>query len=163
MKNELNSNKTASIAAYFGAFLFAVLVILFNTMPQNVIPIVIVAVAFHVVLFPVVSILPSTDWARAAGYGWLTLDIAANIMQLNGVDEHITSALRYGAHIPAIIWIITSSLKCNRPIQIVGLLQALVMGSYSFLAPWVPMWYLYPAMILLIIWLILLGVFLGKS
>ena len=163
MKNELNSNKTASIAAYFGAFLFAVLVILFNTMPQNVIPIVIVAVAFHVVLFPVVSILPSTDWARAAGYGWLTLDIAANIMQLNGVDEHITSALRYGAHIPAIIWILTSSLKGNRPIQIVGLLQALVMGSYSFLAPWVPMWYLYPAMILLIIWLILLGVFLGKS
>ena len=163
MKNELNSIKTASIAAYFGAFLFAVLVILFNTMPQNVILIVIVAVAFHVVLFPVVAILPSTDWARAAGYGWLTLDIAANIMQLNGVDEHITSALRYGAHIPAIIWIITSSLKCNRPIQIVGLLQALVMGSYSFLAPWVPMWYLYPAMILLIIWLILLGFFLSKS
>ena len=163
MKNETNSIKIASIASYFGAFLFAVLVVLFNTMPQNVIPIVIVAVTFHIVLFPVVATLPSTDWARAAGYGWLTLDIAANIMQLNGIAEHITSGLRYGAHIPAIIWIITSSLKCNRSIQIVGILQALVMGSYSFLAPWVPMWYLYPAMILLIIWLTLLGIFLGKS
>ena len=163
MKSEINSTKTASGAAYAGALLFTILVILFNTMPQNVVPIVIVAVTFHVLLFPVVAKVPSTDWGRAAGYGWLTLDIAANIMHLNGVDEHITSALRYGAHIPAIIWIIISSLHCNRKIQITGILQALVMGSYSFLAPWVPMWYLYPAMILLIIWLILVGAFLGKS
>jgi hypothetical protein len=110
----------------------------------------------------VVAELPSTDWARAGGYGWLVLDIAANIMFLNGVEEHTTTALRYGAHIPAILWIITSSWKCNRAIQIVGILQATIMGSYSFIAPWAPMWILYPAMILLIAWLFLSGRFLSK-
>lgn len=157
MENQTSTKKFASGASYLGAALFALLIILFNTMPHNIVAIAAVAVAFHVVLFPVVAELPSTDWARAGGYGWLVLDIAANIMQLNGVDEHTCSALRYGAHIPAIIWIITSSLKANRTTQAVGLVQALIMGSYSFVAPWAPMWMLYPAMVLLIIWLLLSG------
>jgi hypothetical protein len=153
----MENKKFAEAAAYIGAALFTLLIILFNTMPQNVVVISIVAVAFHVALFPVVATLPSNDWAKAGGYGWLTLDIAANIMRLNGVDEHICTALRYGAHIPAVIWIITASLKGNRALQIVGLLQALIMGSYSFIAPWAPMEMLYPAMVLLIIWLVLSG------
>lgn len=162
MQNQQSSRQLASIACYVGAVLFTILIMLFNTMPQSI-AIPIVAVAFHLVLFPVVAELPSTDWARAGGFGWLVLDIAANIMFLNGVDEHTTTALRYGAHIPAILWIITTSLKCNRAIQIVGILQAAVMGSYSFIAPWAPMWILYPAMILLIVWLILSGRFLSKQ
>jgi len=162
MKNQTSTKKFASTASYLAAALFTLLIILFNTIPQNIVVISIVAVAFHVVLFPVVAELPSTDWARAGGYGWLTLDIAANIMQLNGVDEHTCTALRYGAHIPAIIWIITSSLKASRIMQAVGLVQALIMGSYSFVAPWAPMWMLYPAMVLLIIWLLLSGRSLSK-
>ena len=158
---ETESTKTASVAAYAGAFLFAVLVVLFNTIPQHI-AVPVVAVAFHVVLFPVVAALPSADWARAAGYGWLVLDIAANIMYINKVDENITTALRYGAHIPAVIWIITASLKGNRSMQVTGILQAAIMGSYSFIAPWVPMWFLYPAMVLLIIWLFLAGRYLSK-
>ena len=158
---ETQSTKTASVAAYAGAFLFTVLVILFNTIPQHI-SVPVVAVAFHVVLFPVVAALPSANWARAAGYGWLVLDIAANIMYLNNVDEHTTTALRYGAHIPAVIWIITSSLKGNRLMQVTGILQAVIMGSYSFIAPWAPTWFLYPAMVLLIIWLFLAGRHLSK-
>jgi len=158
-----SSPKLASACAYVGAVLFAILIILFNTSPKMVFPIAMVAVLFHVVLFPVVAVLPSTNWAKAAGYGWLILDIASNVMQLNGVDQQITSALRYGGHIPAILWIIVASLRCNTAIMIVGILQALVMGSYSFVAPWVPMWYLYPAMILLIIWLLLIGRFVSRS
>lgn len=162
MENQSSSRKLASTAAYVGAFLFLVLIILFNTIPQCL-AIPFVAVAFHVALFPVVAELPSNEWARAAGYGWLVLDIAANVMFLNGVDEHICTALRYGAHIPAVIWIITSSLKCNRQMQIVGLIQAGIMGTYSFIAPWSPVWVLYPAMLLLIIWLILAGRFLSSA
>jgi fatty acid desaturase len=162
MESQTSTRKFASGASYLGAALFALLIILFNTMPQNIVVIAVVAVAFHVVLFPVVAELPSTDWARAAGYGWLVLDIAANIMQVNGVDEHTCTALRYGAHIPAIIWIITSSLKASRIMQVVGFAQALIMGSYSFVAPWAPMWMLYPAMVLLIIWLLLSGRTLSK-
>jgi hypothetical protein len=158
-----SSPKLASACAYAGALLFAILIILFNTVPKMVFPIAMVAVLFHVVLFPVVAVLPSTNWAKAAGYGWLIVDIASNIMQLNGVDQQITSALRYGGHIPAIMWIIAASLRCNTSIMIIGILQALVMGSYSFVAPWVPMWYLYPAMVLLIIWLLLIGRFVSRS
>lgn len=161
MEITYTSKKWASAAAYSGALLFALLVVLFST-DAPVFAISIVAVVFHIVLFPVVSTLPSPDWAKAAGYGWLILDIAANIMRLNNVDELICSALRYGAHIPAVIWIISSSLKCNRLILITGLLQSLIMGSYSFLAALVPMWYLFPAMILLIIWLILVGKYLSR-
>lgn len=161
MENQQSSNQLASTAAYVGAFLFTVLIVLFNTMP-NSIAVPIVAVAFHVALFPVVAVLPSNDWARAGGYGWLVLDIAANIMFLNNVDEHICTALRYGAHIPAIIWIINASIKGNRSLQIVGILQALIMGSYSFIAPWAPMEILYPAMLLLIIWLVLSGRLISK-
>lgn len=160
MENQ-TSFKSASYASYLGAFLFTVLIVLFNTMPKSL-AIPVVAVAFHLVLFPVVAKLPSANWARAGGYGWLTLDIAANIMYLNGVDEHICTALRYGAHIPAILWIINASLKGSRPMQIVGILQALILGSYSFVAPWAPAWVLYPAMVLLIIWLILTGYYLSK-
>jgi hypothetical protein len=156
MNNLLTSRSLASTAAYIGAALFTILIVLFNTMPSSL-AIPIVGVAFHVVLFPVVAALPSNDWARAAGYGWLGLDIASNIMLLNGVDENICTALRYGAHIPAIIWIIVGSIQADRLMQIVGILQALVMGSYSFVAPWAPKEMLYPAIILLIIWLILAG------
>src|SRR4026209_2609454 len=104
------SSRTASYAAYLAAFLFTVMIVLFNTVPKNM-AVGIVAVAFHAVLFPVVGTLPAINWARAGGYGWLILDIAANIMYLNGVDEHICTAFRYGAHIPAVMWIITASLK----------------------------------------------------
>lgn len=157
----IRSTNNAFVAAYAGAFLFTVLVVLFNTMPQHI-AVPVVAVAFHVVLFPVVAALPSADWARAAGYGWLVLDIAANIMYINNVDEQTTTALRYGAHIPAALWIITASLKGNRFMRVTGILQAVIMGSYSFIAPWAPMWVLYPAMLLLIIWLILSGRHLSK-
>ncbi len=42
-------------------------------------------VAEHLLLFPVVAALPAPRWARAAGYGWLVIDMATEIMQLNGV------------------------------------------------------------------------------
>ena len=158
-----SSNKYASTAAYAGAFLFTVLIILFNTIPQDITPVAIVAVAFHVVLFPVIATLPSPEWARAGGYGWLVLDIAANIMRLNSVDETVCTALRYGAHIPAVIWIIATSLRGNRAMQFVGIPQALIMGTYSFIAPRAPAWVLYPAMVLLIAWLILCGFFISKK
>ena len=61
-----SSRKMASTASYLAAVLFAILIVLFNVDPQMIVPIAIVGVAFHVVLFPVVSSLPSTDWAMAA-------------------------------------------------------------------------------------------------
>src|SRR4029077_6622691 len=134
MENTQSQKKLAAYGAYAGAFLFTVLIVLFST-KANGFATGVVAVAFHVVLFPVVAELTSASWAKAGGYGWLILDIAANVMQLNGIDPHISEGLRYGAHIPAIIWIITSSLKGSKPMMFVGILQAIIMGTYSFIAP----------------------------
>lgn len=160
MENQSSPQKLASTAAYIASILFFFLLIMFVTVHNGMI-IGIVAVTFHILLFPVVASLPSPEWARACGYGWIILDTASNLMQINGVDEHLCSALRYGAHIPAVIWIITSSMHCNRQMQIIGITQGLIMGGYSFIAPWAPVWVLYPAMILLIIWLFLSGRFLA--
>jgi hypothetical protein len=162
MENQTSPQRLASTAAYVAALLFFFLIIMFATVHNGMI-IGIVAVTFHVLLFPVVANLPSTEWARACGYGWIMLDIASNMMQINGVDEHLCSALRYGAHIPAVIWIITSSMHCNRQMLSVGLVQGVIMAGYSFIAPWAPAWVLYPAMILLIVWLFLAGRFLATQ
>ncbi len=162
MENQPSPQKLASTAAYVSSILFFFLIIMFATVHNGMI-IGIVAITFHVLLLPVVANLPSTEWARACGYGWVILDISSNMMQINGVDEHLCSALRYGAHIPAVIWIITSSMHCNHQMQIVGITQGLIMAGYSFIAPWAPAWVLYPAMILLIIWLLLSGRFLAMQ
>jgi len=161
MENQ-TTNKFASTASFIGAALFALLIVLFNVAPQNVALISIIGVTFHLLLFPVVSALPSPGWSKAAGYGWLVVDTACNVMSLNGVEEHITTPLRLGSHLSLALWIITTSLKCNRSMQVVGILQGILVGSYSLIAPWVPMWVLYPAMMLLIIWLVLAGMFLAK-
>jgi len=47
------------------------------------------AVAEHLILLPVIAALPAPKWARAVGYGWLVLDIATDIMQLNGVVSRV--------------------------------------------------------------------------
>ena len=58
------------------------------------------AVAFHVVMFLVVAAMPAPSWAKAAGYGWLVVDIACSVMTLNGVAASITTPLRYGGPHP---------------------------------------------------------------
>ena len=162
MEDERSNRKLASAAAYIGAFLFVVLLVLFSSVHQIVI-IALVSVAFHLILLPVVAELPAPEWGRAAGYGWLVIDIALNVAGLNGVDLQMLMSLRLGAHVVAAVWIITSSLRCSLPVRTVGILQGICFAGYSLLAPWVPSWGLYPSAVLLVIWLFLAGRMLGKS
>src|SRR5258706_13673453 len=162
MHNQTLENKLASKAAYAGAFLFALLIVMFNTMPQNVVLISFVGVAFHVILFPVVAALPAPGWARAAGYGWLVLDIAVNVMQLNGVDEHLAPSIRLGGHVSTALWAGSVSLRSNSAMKIVGILFTVAIGGYSLNAPWVPIWGLYPSTLLFVFWLFFLGKMLSK-
>jgi hypothetical protein len=37
--------------------------------------------------------------------GWLVIDIATDIMRLNGIDKSIYLALRYGGQISVALWI----------------------------------------------------------
>ena len=42
-----------------------------------------VGIFFHLAVFLLVFKLPPPEWARAAGYSWLLLDVAAGVLRIN--------------------------------------------------------------------------------
>jgi hypothetical protein len=98
-------------------------------------------------------------WGRAAGYGWLVVDMATDIMALNGVAKPTFIAMRYGGHLSAALWIALTSLQAKGATRIIGLLLALDLGGYSFVAPFDPTHFvgLLPSFVLLPLWLVLVG------
>src|SRR2546423_1429007 len=79
------SQRTA-IAAYGAALLFAIHLVTYFIAPirdvttnSSVIgaeALALLAIAEHLILFPVIAALPAPKWARAAGYGWLVLHMS---------------------------------------------------------------------------------------
>lgn len=117
----------------------------------------ILAVAEHMIMFPVIAALSAPQWSKAAGYGWVVIDMTTDIMALNGVDSTIYVSLRYGGHISAAIWFATASWRVKGSIRLFGLLTALNLGLYSFIAYFAPPMVLAPLSIWMIVWLILVG------
>jgi len=155
-----------AIAAFTAMGLFIILMGLFGAssgfksaaVPVGLlVSVSLVAVAFHLVMFLVVAAMPAPSWAKAAGYGWLVVDIACSIMTLNGVAASITTPLRYGGHIPAGIWIAAAAWQAGGVVRYVGVALAICLAGYSFIAPWVPFVGFVPAIILMIAWLPLVG------
>ena len=114
-------------------------------------------VAPHLLLFPIVAALAAPLWAQAAGWGWLVIDMTSDILALNGVPVTIFLPLRYGGHVAAALWIAAASWQARGGVRVVGVLLALDLGGYSFVAPFVPMAVLFPVGVLLPIWLVLVG------
>ena len=110
-------------------------------------------ILFHLALFLLVPKLDAPDWAKAAGYGWLVLDVQAGVMGLNGVPHAIFDYVRLGGHIFAGIWIVTASFSGSLPVKISGILAGGLMFLYSFASPFLPLKVLFPASIIVIIWL----------
>lgn len=162
----------AAYAAYGAAILFVVSLARFFFIPRLGLlansPIVaelnggLLPVAAHLLLFPVVAALPAPRWARAAGYGWLAIDIATDIMALNGVSDTIYLPMRYGGHISAALWIGTASWQAKGAMRIVGLLLAFNLGAYSFI-PHGPLFLLFPTGPLLPIWFALAGRLIART
>jgi hypothetical protein len=117
----------------------------------------ILGVAPHLLLFPIVAALPAPTWGRAAGWGWLAIDMTSDILALNGVPETVYLPLRYGGHVSAAVWIVSASWSAAGALRPVGLLAALDLGGYSFLAPFVSFVALLPAGVLLPVWFVLVG------
>lgn len=112
--------------------------------------------AEHLALFPIVASLPAPRWSRAAGYGWLVIDMATDIMALNGVPPLIYLSLRYGGHISSALWAASSSWQAKRTIRVIGLLYAFDIAIYSYI-PHGSFLILLPSAILLPAWLVLLA------
>jgi hypothetical protein len=48
-----------------------------------------VGIFYHIAVFLLVFKLPAPEWARAAGYGWLLLDVAAGVLGINQIHPAI--------------------------------------------------------------------------
>lgn len=167
------SQRSATIA-YVAAALFTIHLITYlipsirdattATSPLIAEPLALLGVAEHLLLFPVVAALPAPRWARAAGYGWLVLDMATDIMQLNGTPQLTYLPLRYGGHISAALWIASASWQTRGAIRVIGLLLAFDLVLYSFIA-FIPLTFivLLPSLVLLPLWLVLVGRLIGAQ
>lgn len=122
------------------------------------------AVAEHLLVFPVIDALPAPRWARYAGYGWLVIDIATDIMQLNGTPAMTYLPMRYGGHVSAALWIASSALQTRGAMRVSGLLLAFDLALYSFIA-FIPLTFiaLLPSLVLLPLWFVLIGRLLSRS
>ena len=122
-------------------------------------------IAPHLVLFPVVAALPAPRWGRAAGYGWLVIDMATDVMDLGGVAKLTYLSLRYGGHISAALWIASASWDAKGALRIVGWLLAFDLAIYSFIAPFGSLTFLVllPSLVLLPLWLALVGRYLARG
>lgn len=169
-----NRSSSAATAAYLASALFAIHLITYLipvlrdatglTAPFIAEPLTILAVAEHLCVFPVITALAAPDWARIAGYGWLVVDIASDIMQLNGTPRESYLPLRYGGHISAALWILLVSLNTRGAMRIIGILLALDLAIYSFIA-FIPLAFLLllPSLILLPLWLAMAGRLLAQA
>ena len=110
-------------------------------------------ILFHLALFLLVSKLDAPEWARAAGYGWLLLDVTAGVMTMGNVAHDVAFFERYGGHVFAGIWITTVSLPGTRPVKIAGVLTGVLLFLYSFVARFVPPAALSATSPLTLIWL----------
>lgn len=166
--NASSRSGSATPAAYGAAVLFALHLITYfipavrDVTPSSSLPLAetlaVLAVAEHLIVFPIIAALPAPGWAKAAGYGWLVLDIASEIMQVNGGVKVTFLSLRYGANIAAAVWIAASSWQESGAIRVIGIIVALTLAIYSFVA-FLPFTFLMlvPSLILLPLWFVLVG------
>jgi hypothetical protein len=166
--NEAKPSQWTARASYGAALLFAIhLVTYFIPAIRDVTTsssilgaeaLALLAVAEHLILFPVIATLPAPKWARAVGYGWLVLDIATDIMQLNGVVKMTYLSLRYGANVAAALWIASAAWQAKGAVRVIGVIVALDLAVYSFIA-FIPLTFLVlvPSLVLLPLWFFLVG------
>jgi hypothetical protein len=114
-------------------------------------------ILFHLALFLLVAKLEAPEWARAAGYGWLVLDVMTAVLTLNGVPLEIYTYVRLGGHIFGGIWIATASLSGSRPVKIVGLITGVYLSGFTFVATFLPIQVLGPNAILVLVWLAIIA------
>jgi hypothetical protein len=112
---------------------------------------------FHLATFFLVAKLPSPEWARTAGYGWLLLDVTAGALLINRVPRAVADYVRLGGHIFAGIWIAVASLQGSPAAMLTGLPAGAFLFGYTFASPFLrPVW-LSPASILVLLWLLVIA------
>jgi len=119
-----------------------------------------VGIFFHLAMFLLVFKLPAPEWAKAAGYGWLLLDVAAGALMINHVPRTIAGNMRLGGHIFAGIWFVMASLQGSFAAKLAGVPAGLFLFAYTFASPFLPPVWLSPASIFVLVWL---GIIAGQN
>ena len=116
-------------------------------------------ILFHLAILFLISRMDAPGWGKAAGYGWIVLDVLSGVLTINGVPMDIAWPVRLAGHILAGTWIVTTSvLSRSRSVAALGIVTGLWLGLYTFVATVLPTAFLYPSGLLLIGWLALLAV-----
>ncbi|WP_334173744.1 hypothetical protein [Sinomonas sp.] len=117
-------------------------------------PLAVLAVAQHLVVFPVVAALPAPRWSRAAAYTWLPLDMLTDLAQLVGAPQSLYLPVRLAVNILAAAWIASASWTAPGTVRGIGLFVALDTAAYSCLGLFFPWAFLIalPSLILLPVW-----------
>jgi hypothetical protein len=167
VKTPVQTRARSGWPAYASAVLFLALFISAGlSAPGPVSPFL--GLVCHLIVLPLVAAWPAPAWARAAGYGWLIIDVATNVaawnlapLGLTGAELHLTNALfaalRQGIHVSASVWIATASWTATSALRPVGLGAALFLTAFALAGPWLPAWFIYPGYALLVAWFALLG------
>ncbi|MEA3198957.1 MAG: hypothetical protein QOE90_385 [Thermoplasmata archaeon] len=167
----MSATRFASRAALSAAALFALMFASFGlpNAPAFNEAKVALGVLAHAALLPVVAALAAPGWARVGGYAWAAGDIILNVATLNAgaapgdATFTLIMSLRYGLHVCAAVWLLASAWENRGAFGAATAVMGLALGGFSFIAPFVPAWALYPVMVLLVVWLVLASRTLGKG
>jgi hypothetical protein len=159
----------ATYAAYAAAVLFALHLATYfipavrdatlATAASIAIALAVLAVAQHLVVFPVVAALPAPIWARAAGYIWLVVDTGTDLAQLGGASKPVYLVTRLAVNVLAALWIGTAASRARGATRGIGVFVALDTAAYSAVGLFFSWAFLItlPSLILLPAWFALVG------
>ncbi|MFD5142451.1 hypothetical protein [Streptomyces sp. NPDC058401] len=115
-------------------------------------------ILFHLCIMVVISRMDSPLWAKAAGFGWITLDVLSGMLTINEIPADLASTVRLAGHVLAGVWFVTASLQARpKSVRIVGTLVGVSLGLSSFLGAFLPAVIAAPSGLLLPVWFLLLA------
>lgn len=166
----MRTTSIASTAAYAAAILFALHLVTYfipslrdATLASSAsvaLVVGVLALAQHVVVFPVVAALPAPAWAKGAGYCWLVVDMLTEVLQLGGASKSLYLVLRLIFNLAAALWIARASWQApTKAIRRTGIFVAADFALYSLLAGFAPWAFVValPSLVLLPVWFLLVG------
>jgi len=123
------------------------------------------AVAQHLVVFPVVAALNAPQWAKISAYIWLVVDTATDMMQLGDTSKSVYLPIRLTVNVLAALWIAAASWRMQGASRIIGLFVAVDTALYSALAPFSSLAFVVtiPSLVLLPAWFWLVGRLLARK
>ena len=162
-------SSTAIYAAYAAAVLFALHLATYfapalrdatlATAASLAVPLAVLAVVQHLVVFPVVAALPAPRWARAGAYAWLVFDMGTDLLQLGGASKSVYLVIRLAVNVLAALWIASASWRARGALRNIGLVVALDTVAYSCIGLFFTWAFVVtvPSLILFPVWFVLVG------